>query len=115
MSRPERLDARFKLIQETMTELYGKDLAFAGATAAWLMALQHMALSSMKAVQRFNLDGVGQAAAVEEMEKLDAIHEATFRGFHKQICEHLGVDPVRALELSKAFEQVVRDICFQGG
>ena len=115
MTKAERLQQRFRLIEESVAEVYGKPLAFAASTAAWLMAVQYATDRSMKRLNGFNLDAVSKAAAEEDRLLLDAEHEAMLRGFHREICAYLKVDPEQALEVSKAFEQVVRDICLQGG
>ena len=116
MGRAKRLGERFKLIQQTLTELKGDRLAFAAASAAWLRAIQYAQSQALKNVQQFSgLDAVAFAAAGEAIQGLDAEQEAMLRGFHLELCRYLKVDPVHVLRLSKHFEQVVQDICFQGG
>lgn len=116
MSRAERLNERFLLIQQTLTELHGKPLAFAAASAAWLRAIQYGVKQSLEGVKQFTgLDDVAYTAAGEAVEKYDLEHELMLRVYHKELCVHLNVDPAQALELSLSFEQVVQDICFQGG
>ena len=116
MSRAERLNARFLLIQQTLVELHGKELAFAAASATWLQAIQYGTEQSLRRVQVFTgLDPVAFMAAGEDIEKLDIENELMLCGFHTVLCTYLNVDPAKALELSKSFEQVVRNICLQGG
>lgn len=116
MTRAERLNERFRLIQTTLEELHGKPLAFAAAAAAWLRAIQHGQKQALLEVRKFtSLDSVAYAAAKEEVDRLEAESEVMLRGFHQELCSHLNVDPAEAIKVSKAFEQVVRDICFQGG
>lgn len=119
MGRAERLQERFKLIQQTLKDLHGKDLAFAAASAAWLQAIQYATEQSMKRIKNEVEAEDGpvylQGGFDNLIIQLDAEHEALLRSFHKELCSHLEVDPEQALELSKAFTQVVRDICLQGG
>lgn len=110
MNRADRLNARFKLIQQSIAELHGGDLAFAAASAGWLMAIQYGAKQSMERVAGIDEDVLGFLIT-----ELDTEHESMLRGYHEELCSFLNVDPARALELSKSFEQVVQDICFQGG
>lgn len=115
MTRGDRLQQRFDIIEQTLRELHGKEEAFCAALAAHLRAVQYGAEQSMKQVRIYVTDGVAKVAATEEIERLDKEHQAMLQGVHERTCKFLGVDPARALELSKAFEQVVRDICLQGG
>ena len=116
MSRSERLHARFVLIQQSIAELHGEDLAFAAASAAWLQAIQYGARQSMEKIRDFTgLDPVAHAAAGERIPLLNIEHEVMLSGYHRELCRFLDVDPVQALRLSKSFEQVTRDICLQGG
>lgn len=118
MNRAIRLQERFLTIQQTLAELYGKEKAFAAASAGWLMALQYAALQSMKRIQREVEAEEGPCfvfASGSLIDSLDAEHEAMLRGFHAEICKHLNVDPAEAVKLSEAFEQVVDDICKQKG
>lgn len=123
MNRGDRLQHRFDLIQKTLAELHGRELAFAASSAAHLRAIQYGAEASMKAIgdwatqdgSRKGFNSSAREYSDSMIARYDAEHQAMLQGFHERLCAHLGVDPARALELSKAFEQVVRDICLQGG
>lgn len=107
-TRAERLDARFRIIQQTLKELYGEDEAFAAACAGWLIAIEQAVMISMIRILK-------EPDNPQLIKDLDAEHEIMLRGFHREICIKLGVDPSRALELSKHFEEVVHDILNQRG
>lgn len=107
-SRAERLSERFRLIQQTLRELHGEDVAFAAAAAAWLMAIQYGAAEGMRRV-------AGSHGRAEVIVTMDEENEEMLRGFHQELCSHLGVEPKLALDLAASFAQVVNDICFQGG
>ena len=117
MNRADRLNERFKLIQTTIAELYGADVAFAAASAAWLMAVQYGAKQSMKRLVKHieEEEGCPVYGAEGLIDSLDAEHELMLRGFHKELCAHLGISPAIAERHAKAFKQVVEDICNQGG
>ena len=115
MGRAERLHERFNTIQQTLTELHGKPLAYAAADAAWLVGIAYAQDQSMVRIARFITDPVAKAAAKEEIAMLSMEQNIMFKGLHIQLCIQLGVDTALARSLSKNFEQVVRDICLQGG
>lgn len=123
MTRAERLNDRFRLIQKALEKTVGRDKMFAAAAAGWLMAIQYGAEQSMKQIGNWatadnsskGFNSTSRDHANEMIQKLDAEHEAMLRKFHEELCFHLNVDPVEALELSKHFGQIVHDICFQGG
>lgn len=117
MTRAERLQARFNIIQQSLEYVYGRELAFAAASVAWLRAVQYGAKQSMCRMRDWHPEVPQQYCTERAMllEELDAEIELMLKGFHSEICAHLGVDPGRAIEVSKSFEQVVQDICLQGG
>lgn len=120
MNRADRLNERFKLIQTTVAELYGADVAFAAAAAAWLMAVQYGVRASMRRIfleieDLQGSEGLNSDISGPLIEELDAEHELMLRGFHKELCAHLGISPAIAERHAKAFKQVVEDICNQGG
>lgn len=102
------------MIRKTLSELHGPRLAFAAASAAWFMAIQYATEQSMKRVAKWRIASAPHSCD-DLIAELDAEHEALLRGYHSELCAQLEVDPEEALELSKAFTQVVRDICLQGG
>lgn len=111
--RGDRLQARFNLIQGVLVELYGDEVATCAASAAYLRAIQYGAKESMKQLSR-QIESEAWVAE-ETIRALDAEHEKMLQSFHKYLCERLGVTPAIALRHSHAFEQIIRDICFQGG
>ena len=116
-SRADRLNDRFKLIQQALEELHGREIAFAAASAAWLMAIQYGAKSSMARIVQ---DPMSDARIAKEyfdelLSSLDAEHELMLRGFHRELCSFLGVRPADAEKHAKSFKQVIDDICNQGG
>lgn len=116
MGRADRLNDRFKLIQQSLEELHGREVAFAAASAAWLMAIQHGAKSSMKRlIDHVEAEEGPTFGARELADSLDIEHELMLRGFHKELCSFLGVPPADAERLARSFSQVIDDICNQGG
>lgn len=57
----------------------------------------------------------GGAEAARKIIELDAEHEGVLKGFHRELCIHLKIDVEDALELSRQFDQVIKDICLQRG
>ena len=115
MGRPERLQQRFSSIQVAIEEVHGKSLAFAAADAAWLVGISYAQDQAMIRIARFITDPVAKAVAKKELAMLSMEQNIMLQALHIQLCIQLGVDTALALSLSKNFEQVVRDICLQGG
>lgn len=114
MARADRISERFKSIKMAMEELHGKPLTFAAVSCAWLRVIQYGTDASMK--QIMDLAQEEELLVMGERRKeLDAEHELMLRGFHEELCSYLEVDVEAAIELSKSFDQVVHDLCFQGG
>lgn len=114
MSRADRLNFRFKTIQATLTDLYGRERAFAAATAAWLMAVQYMHKQALIAVFNHFVGGNGPVKS-EKIEALEKEMETILQSFHAELCEHLGIDQEDAWALARAFKEVINDVCHQGG
>lgn len=118
MSRADRINERVKVLEQTLRELHGGPLAFAAASVAWFRVIQHGAKLSMTRVREemkpYQHPGL-HADMQELIFDLDAEHELMLRGYHQRLCAHLNVDVEEALELSKSFDQIVHDICFEGG
>lgn len=116
--RAQRLMARFDLIQQSLSELHGPQVAFAAVTAAWLMAIQywqHQSLLRMRDAAE-QLPSLQRHASLTSLATdLDDENQIMLQGFHAELCKYLGVEEHVALRLSKSFQQVIRDICQQGG
>ena len=111
MSRAERLSERFDTIKATLTELYGRERAFGAASAAWLMAIQYLSKQALLRLER----ELGARRRPDVVGVLENEMEAILQSFHAEICEHLGIDQADAWRLTKAFKQVIDDVCHQGG
>lgn len=115
-TRAERLNFRFRLIQQTLHELHGRELAFGAATAAWLMALEYTHRQALLRLCRELADDAGTYTGPPEVaHMLGDEMNALLQSFHKELCEHLGVDQAESWQLAKAFKEVIHDICHQGG
>lgn len=116
MNRGDRLNERFKLIQQSLFELYGAEAAFGAASAAWLMAIQYAAKQSILRLEKEYSQMFGKLGYSDALiDELEGELELLLRSFHKELCQHLGVSPAIAERHAKAFKQVVEDICNQGG
>lgn len=109
-SRAERLQERFNVIKLAVGELHGRDAAFAAASVGWLRAMQYAIDQALGKVARATPD-----ARAQVKDQVSDEIELMLRGFHAEICSHLGVQEQEALDLGKSFEEVVKDICYQRG
>ena len=98
-SRAERISARFKLIRGALEHLYGRELAFAASSAAWLMGIEEGIG-----------EGVERVASGENAKLLEAEIRLMLQGYHEELCIYLQVDLEKSLDLSKSFQQVIYDI-----
>lgn len=117
MTRAERLNQRFRTLQQTLTELHGKEKSFGAASAAWLMAIQYMHRQALNKVAAGSSDA-GYGGEPENPKLLDGLEgemEAVLQSFHAELCEHLGLDQEESWRLARAFSEVIHDICHQGG
>lgn len=115
MTRAESFNERFKTIQRTLEELYGRERAFGAATAAWLMAIQYMARQSLRKLERkFGDDASVAGTWNPTIEALDEEMEGILQSFHAEICEHLSVNQAAAWKLARAFKEVIDDVCYKG-
>lgn len=117
MSRAERLNTRFKTIQRTLEELYGRERAFGAASAAWFMAIQYLHKQSLLRILRERTGGEidPQDTIRSAVTQLENEMQTMLQGFHAELCEHLKVDQADAWHLAKSFKQVIDDVCHQGG
>ena len=109
--RSIRLAERFSTIKTTLTELCGDNLAFAISSVAYLEAIEYSVLQALRRVE--------MEADPEARKGLRSLmHQeikVTLQSYHREICEHLGVDQVVAIERSNAFKEIIDDICNQRG
>ena len=92
----------------------GRDMAFAAASVGWLEAIQYTVLQSLRRVQKDCLgdDPADWDTIVPEMnEEVKTL----LQSFHKELCEHIAINQIEAIEASGAFKEVVDDICNQRG
>lgn len=117
MTRAERLNERFKTIQATLTELYGRERSFGAASAAWLMALQYMHKQSLLSVaqQSQNWDTWPVVEQCKFVAELEEEMQNMLQSFHAELCEHLGIKQLDVFDLARSFKQVIDDVCHQGG
>lgn len=111
MSRSERLQTRFRVIQEAVAHVHGKDMAFAAASVAWLESLEYYCLQALRRIEKYS-DG---PEARDEIPVLHKEIKDLLQSYHKEICEHLKLSQVQAIERSAAFKEVVNDICNERG
>lgn len=115
-SRTERLIERFDTIQTVLKELHGDKLAFGAASAAWLSAIQYAVRQSLLQVAReSNPRGYEETHIIRKVAEMELEMEALLQGFHREICKELGTSQPKSVDLAKAFEVVVQDICSEKG
>jgi hypothetical protein len=111
MSRAGEIERRFRAIQRALEELYGRQRSFGAATAAWLMAIQHMSRLSLRKVLRDCSKDPNDAKAVKAIDSLDTEMRDVLMSFHQELCTHLNIDQAEAIGLSKSFHAVIYDVC----
>lgn len=112
--RTRRLSLRFEAIQVGLSIVYGKDAAFAAASAAWLQAIQFAFKEGMEKIA-LDCEASARGDIQREITRIDLEMEQQMQAFHKEICEHLNVNREQAIDLYLHFHEVVKDICNQKG
>jgi len=113
MTRAEQISARFELIQQAIKELHGAPVAFAAASAGWLMVIQYAVRVMLVRFEQHveSRTDIDFGAATKLRLGMEAELESILKGFHAELCDHLGVTPEAAIELARNFKEVVDDIC----
>lgn len=109
MTPDEELQRRFRVISEGVAHVHGKDLAFSAACAAWLMAIERVIGHHLEQVRDANADSVREEVVVESKAEVREI----LMSFHKEICDHFGIDRLEAAKLSHHWDQLLSDL-FKG-
>lgn len=113
--RVTRLSERFQFIRTALAEVtQDEDLAFAAASVAYLEVVDFLSQQGLQQVARR-----GDTAQAEMYKSLVSEMQSGIRlalkFYHRQLCEFLEVDQVEAIKHSKAFKEIVDDICRERG
>lgn len=115
--RSKRLTDRFNAIRQSLEHVLRKstdeqtaaDQAYAACTVAWLEGIEYFCLLALR---KANRDPKCISTSPEE---LQVEIRYLLQSFHTELCHHLGVQAEEAIRQSKAFAEVVEDICKERG
>lgn len=99
--RVQRLQARFELIRQALALQYGDNFALAAAFGAWLMAMESAIATDFEQV----CEDSGEVARRKNKQVRD-----NFMSFHKYICDKLGVEQDKVIDLLPSFKEILNDI-----
>jgi hypothetical protein len=103
--RELRLQARFNAIAKATGITVGEDLAFCAKMAAWGMVIDTI-------LRRYLDQAIAEPQRVDEFSfEIGTILQT----YHLEICDHLKIDPGKALDLVDLFREVMKDILAQRG
>lgn len=108
-----RLQERFNSIREALKEVHGQEASTAAAWCAWLQAIEFTIMTEMRILARG--DREIEHRSHPRLDEFLEENRELLQGFHQELCEYLQVPHPRALELMKAFSELLNDICQQKG
>lgn len=98
--RVQRLQDRFERIHQALALQYGDNFALSVAFGAWLMAIEQAVITDFEEV----------CDQVEVCERKKRQMRDNFMSFHKYICDNLGVEQDKVIDLLPSFKEILNDI-----